>query len=190
MATHQLYLGGSSNNNFNRSMFPAPAFDATVEPFLSMPIAEHKKTTIAALTRALNFGTAQGRPNDPALQEYVRNHPIVAADVMTLAVIPANVLVLGFYCSISNPSGKVGTLTFDLNDGTTIGAAVNINSAFHRMCAPNGAWVAAGPVSLATADFSNVARILRATVTTLATDFGALQLSISPILLALESGGP
>jgi hypothetical protein len=188
MATHELYLGGPSNTNSGQKMFPAAAFNNAIAPFTTMPVAEHKATTVAALTRTLAFGTSQGRPDDPALAEYVRNHTIAAADVLDLIVIPANTLLLGVYCQVENPSGKVGTITFSLDDGTTFGAAVDINAAFSKMVAPGGAWVSAGAVSLATANFSNVVRMLKATLTTLATDFGALRISVSPILIALQQG--
>jgi len=188
MTLHELYLGGPSNTNSGQKQFPAAAFNNAIAPFLTMPVAEHKATTVAALTRTLDFGTAQGRPNDPALQEYVRTHTIAAADVMNLAVIPANTLLLGIYCQVETVSGTVGTMTFTLDDGTTFGAAVDINAAFSKMAAPNGAWVSAGAVSLATANFSNVPRVLKMTLTTLTTTFGALRISVSPILIALQQG--
>lgn len=188
MATHELYLGGPANTNSGQKQFPAAAFNNAIAPFTTMPIANNKATMVAALTRTLDFATSQGRPNDPALAEYVRTHTIAAADVLDLSVIPANTLLLGVYCQVEVVAGTVGTITFTLDDGTTFGAAVDINAAFSKIAAPNGVWVAAGAVSLATANFSNVPRMLKATLTTLTTNFGALRISVSPILVALQQG--
>lgn len=304
MATHELYLGGGANPNGGLRMFPAAAFNNAAAPFTTLPIAQHKQTLLAALTRTLDFGTSQGRPNDPALAEYVRTHTIAAGDVLDLEVIPANTLWLGTYCQVENAQAGIG-LAFTLDDASTIGGAnqllppvqtagstaatggtvpdgtrhyavtaltalgetlvsndiaivstggglsvntVNWNArtgatgykvyygtvsgtyghyftvgavttmdddgtagtagspptvntsgntvytdaTSSKFAVPNGAgWVTHGAATLVTANFSNVPRILRATIITLpATGFGSLRVSVSPLMLQLQTGSP
>jgi hypothetical protein len=122
MATHELYVGGPANPNQGLRMFPAAAFSNAAKPFTTMDIAQHKQTLVAALTRTLAFGTSQGRPDDPALAEYVRTHVIAANDVLDLIVIPANTLLLGTYYNVENPQAGVA-LAFTLDDATTFGGA-------------------------------------------------------------------
>jgi len=301
MTLHELYIGGPANTNSGKKMFPAAAFNNAVAPFTTMPLAQHTETLVAALTRTLDFGTAQGRPNDPALAEYVRTHTIAAGDVLNLIVIPANTLFLGVYCNIENPQAGVG-LSFTLDDSTTLGGinqlaapvqtagstvavggtvpdgtrhygvtaitalgettvsndiaivsaggglsintvnwnavagatgykvyygavagvyghyftvgavvtmndtgavgtvasppttntsgnTVYTNTAKTEFSVPNAtAWVTAGAATLVNASFSNVPRMLRATINTLTTNFGSLRISISPIVVQLQAG--
>lgn len=182
MATHELYVGGPGAGGFNRSMYPRPTFTPGAT-FNSISPAAHKGPVQYALTRTLDFG------NDHALMEYVRNNAIAAADVLNLQIVPANMLQYGLYVRVETPQAGV-TLTFGLNDGTTFATAVDCSVAGSMFVAPNGAaWVTDGAVSLATAEFANVAKMLQATVTAVgAGGFGALRLHASPLLSQLEEG--
>lgn len=185
MALHELYVGGPGRpgGTFNRSQFPAPTFNAADPAFQEMVAAVHKGPIGTALTRTLDFG------NDHALMEYVANNAIVAADDLHIQVVPAHTLLLGLHVEVETPQAGV-SLTFTLSDGTTFGGAIDCSTVSSQFTPPNGlAWVTDGAASLATAEFANVVKMLRADVTALgAGGFGRLRISVSPILMHLKEG--
>lgn len=183
MAKHELYLGGPARGNGSRSQFPSVPFDANATVFKEMRPAAHKGPSQYALTRTLDFG------NDHALQEYVRNNAIAAADVLNLQVIPKDVLLYGLFVNVENPVAGV-SLTFALDDGTIFATAVDCSVAGTMFVPPGGAaWITDGAADLGTAEFANVPKMLQATVTAVgAGGFGALRISVSPLMSQLQEG--
>lgn len=183
MATHELYLGGPARVNGGRSQFPSAPFDADNPVFQKMSPAAHKGPSQYALTRVLDFGQNHG------LQDYVRNNAIAAADVLNLQVIPKDCLFYGLFVSVEVPQDGV-ELTFALDDGTVLGAAVDC-SVVNSMFVPAGgaAFVTDGAASLATAEFANIPKMLQATVTAVGVDgFGKLRIAASPLISQLQEG--
>lgn len=190
MATHEIYVGGPGRGTgaYGRSQYPAPTFNPAAAAFQAMRVSAHKGPAQFSLGRTLDF------KNDHALAEYVRNlneagTPLAAADILNLAVIPANTLQYGLFVEVENPVTGV-TLTFTLSDGTAFATAVDAGVA-GTMFVPVGgaAWITDGAASLATAEFANVPKMLRATLTALPADgIGDLRVRAEMLISELISG--
>lgn len=190
MATHEIYVGGPGRGTgaYGRSQYPAPTFNPASAVFKEMRVSAHKGPAQFSLGRTLDF------KNDHALAEYMRNlieagTPLAAADILNLSVVPANTLQYGLFVAVENPVAGV-TLTFSLSDGTTFGTAVDAGVAGTMFVPHNGiAWISDGAASLATAEFANVPKMLRATLTALpAGGIGDLRVRAEILLSELISG--
>lgn len=184
MATHELYLGGPGRFNASRGMFPAAAFDNADPVFQKMPVAAHKGPVCFANTRTLDS-------TNHALANYLADNPVAAADVLNLQVVTAASLLLGLRVRVEKPVPGL-TLTFGLDDGTTFGTAVDCSVESDGFVAPNGAaWVTDSAVSLATAEFAVLPRMLQATVTAIgAAGLSGLRIHVSPVVIETEQGQP
>lgn len=184
MATHELYLGGGTNNNANRAQFPSPTFNASDAAIKAMRPSAHKGPTQYALTRTLDFD------NDPALAHYVANNTIATGDVLNLIVIPANTLVYGVAYWVESPSSIASsTLTVKL-DGTAAGTAVALDAAGSGFAAPAAvAWTTAGAASLATATFNTAPTVASGTLAiTDEGDLKGLRVHVSVLLSQVFEG--
>lgn len=189
MAVHELYVGGPGTTGFSRSMYPRPTFNPLSAAFQRMTIAAHKGPSQYALTRVLDF------KDSASLKNYVSGNTVAQGDQLNIQVIPKNSVVYGFMVEVETPQAGV-SLTFRMNDGTAgaagtaIATAVDCSVAGSKFAVPAGAaWVTDGAVDMSTAHFTNVPKMLQAVVTALgAGGFGALRLSITPLVSRTEEG--
>lgn len=184
MATHELYIGGPSSKNYSQAMFPAPAFSETAKPFTQVGVAAHKGPIGFADTRLLDFGA------DHALGEFARNTTIAQGDVLGVVLIPKNHLFLGFYYKIITAQTGL-TLTPALRGKATVFTAIAGGTVAEGFVAPaGGAIVTEGAVSMAGAQYDNKPDMLDLALTALpAGKMGAFKMVISPVLLAVDTGG-
>lgn len=184
MATLELYIGGPPTKNYSQAMFPAVPFDQTIAPFNKIGVAAHKGPIGYADTRLLDFGV------DQALGEFVRNNTIAQGDKLGVVLIPKNLLFMGFYYKVENP--VVGlTMTPSRRVLGTAWTAIDCSVAAEGFCGPaGGALVTAGAVSMAGVTYTILPDMLDMTLTAYgAAKLGALKMTISPVMLATNTGG-
>jgi hypothetical protein len=183
MATHELYVGGPSSQNYSRAMFPAVPFNASDDAFKRVTVAAHKGPTSYALSRVLDT-------TDTAFAEYLRSHTVAQGDVIGSILIPQGTLVKGAWYRLVNPQG---TATTTITPGVRGMAAASLPAIAANGAAGtmgfchfgDSAWIAAnGFVAVdgaaAGAVFFATPAILDLTLTTLpASKFGNMRLEIS-----------
>lgn len=183
MATHELYLGGPASANYSRAMFPAPAFSASAEPFISMRPAAHKGPKTFALNRVFDFR------DDFALREWVRNATVAQADKISALVIPQHMILHGVFFNVERAAGVAMTLTPSLRVAAAAFPTVNGN-------AESAALAQAGVVAAITANgsaativpwFIKTPDVIDLALTAW-TAFGDLRLEVSAIVTDLSSG--
>jgi hypothetical protein len=141
MSIRELYIGGGPAQNYpGMEMFPRQAFSATDPNMLALTPSSQN-----GVTRVLDFEW------DDSLKHYVSQQtqlgtPIVAADVLGVALLPPNVLFLGIYVSVSRPQAGVILTPSTRNGGLTF-PAINCGAAqVGEFAAPDAtSWVTGGP---------------------------------------------
>lgn len=200
MATHELYIGGPPTNNYSRSMFPAPPFNAGAQWALDLKPSAHKGPTEYQLGRVLQPGTsangAPGASNDFALQEFIRNNVVAQGDVLGCILVPQNCIFKGVFYNNKNAVGAAMVITPSLR-GVAGGTFPTINgNAVAKGYGKVGAsaWQAASGSIADAADgtefFIATPTILDLTLTTLTAeaDLLDLNLEIIPIISMLQTG--
>lgn len=183
MATHELYIGGPPTRNYSQAMFPAVPFNEDGPGFQIGPAA-HKGPIGYADTRLLDFGA------DHALSEFLRENTVEDGDLLGVVLIPRRVLFLGFYYRIETPVEGL-SLTPQLRDRAGTFTAINaaeVGEGF--VAAGGGAAVEEGTLDLGQAVYSTKPYMLDLEITAVGADgIGGLKMIISPVLLAVDTGG-
>lgn len=191
MATYELYLGGAGRTNPGYSMFPAPTFSASAEPFTTMRPAAHKGPKLFSLNRVLDF------TEDTALVNWVAEHeagtPVAQGDVLGILVIPQDTLLLGIGYNLERPSSATTTTLTPAfrGDGTnTLPAITASGSAKKGFAIPtDAAWQTTFSEVSSGGFYVPTPLILQLTLTTLpAAKFGDMRLTMTALLCDLHSG--
>lgn len=183
MALHELYIGGPPTRNYSRAMLPAPPFVASAGPFQQLKVAAHKGPTSYGLTRVLDT-------EHHSVSEFLQNTPVVADDVLGVALIPKNVVLKGFFYEVERVAGNALVVTPSLRgiDGATL-PEIDCNTLGKGFAMlGDGAWITeTGAIS---GDNWLIAEptILDLTIDTMDEDLGGLRLVITPLVDTVYHG--